>query len=290
MSAQPIACAQKTRKLLQELQISPNKSLGQNFLISANIAEKIAEAANIQEGDKVLEIGAGLGALSENLVSRAGALSLLEVDARLCKHLSRLFADNEGVEVIQADALRFNYAEHAAAGMWRDYLIIANLPYNITTPLLQYLLLKGGHWRSLTLMMQYEVAHKLLPAANGASSGPLALLAQYYGKISLLFTASRECFLPAPQVQSAVIQIVRHTQPPFAVMDTECFARFLNAAFSHRRKTLENSLNNALGGGVKWWRQTLRLSGVEEHKRPQQLALPDYVALFSLLRLQEFLI
>jgi 16S rRNA (adenine1518-N6/adenine1519-N6)-dimethyltransferase len=278
---------QTTRRLLQELKLSPNKLLGQNFLVSASVAEKIVQAAKLAKGDRVLEIGSGLGALSEHLAGRTGALALLELDERLYAHLRRLFADKEHVEVIRADALSFSYADYTVARRWHDFPVIANLPYNITSPLLQRLLLQGGAWRSLTLMMQYEVAQKLLPAPGGEMSGPLALLAQYFGTANMLFTVPKECFFPAPQVESAVIHLERHAKPPFTVTDAERFARFLSAAFGYRRKTLANSLHNSVGVSAEWWRQALRSCGVEESKRAEQLSLADYVALFALPQVQD---
>ena len=286
----PVASAETARRLLQELKISPNKLLGQNFLISAAVAERIAEASGISTGSRVLEIGAGLGALSEYLAAAADSLTLLELDKRLYAHLCRLFGGNEHVEVIQADALSFDYAGHAAARNWRDYLLAANLPYSITSPLIQRLLLYGGPWRSLTLMTQYEAALKLLPAPGGVASGPLALLLQYFGTAGLLFRVPKECFFPAPQVESAVIQVTRHAHQPGAPADAERFARFLYAAFSHRRKTLANSLNGSLGGGAELWRQALRCCGAGENKRAEQLTLPEYVALFALEQVQEYLL
>ena len=286
---QPIASAPMVRRLLQELKFSPNKLLGQNFLICEGVAERIVRSVGAIKGDKVLEIGPGLGALSEPLAADIDFLTLVELDGLLCAHLRRLFAANERVEVILADGLSFDYASYATDKRWGDYLIVANLPYGITSPLIQYLLLNGGSWRSLTLMMQLEVAHKLLPASEGQASGPLNLLAQYFGNISLLFTVEKECFFPVPQVESAVVQIVRHIRPPFAINDQERFARFLNAAFSHRRKTLVNSLNNSLAGGADFWRQALSLCGVEQNKRAEQLALADYVALFALPQVRKYL-
>jgi 16S rRNA (adenine1518-N6/adenine1519-N6)-dimethyltransferase len=172
--------------------------LGQNFLISASVAEKIVQAAEIEKGDKVLEIGPGLGALSEYLAARADALTLVELDERLAAHLRRLFAADKHAEVILADALDFDYLAHAAIRRWNDYLTVANLPYSITSPLIERLLLKGGPWRSLTMMVQYESAQKLSMAPGGETSGPLALLAQYFGTVSLLFTVEREWFFPVP--------------------------------------------------------------------------------------------
>jgi 16S rRNA (adenine1518-N6/adenine1519-N6)-dimethyltransferase len=278
---EPIASAPTVRRLLQELKLSPNRLLGQNFLISAVVAENIVQAAGITESGKVLEIGPGLGALSELLAARAEALALVELDEKLYVHLRRLFADKGHVQVIRADALKFNYTEYAVEQCWQDYLVVANLPYSITSPLIQRLLLQGSLWRSLTLMVQSEVAQKLLPAPTGETSGPLALLAQYYGTVSILFTVPKECFFPEPQVESAVIQLIRHTSPPFAFADTELFMRFLSAAFNHRRKTLANSLSNSLGGGAERWRLELKNCGIGEGKRAEQLTLPDYVALFT---------
>jgi 16S rRNA (adenine1518-N6/adenine1519-N6)-dimethyltransferase len=178
--------------------------------------------------------------------------------------------------------MSFNYAEHATIRTWRDYQIVANLPYSITSPLIQRLLLQGGPWRYLTLMIQSEVAHKLLPAPHGGASGPLALLLQYFGTAARLFTAPALCFFPPPQVESTVIQVKRHAKAPFALTDTQSFARFLDAAFSHRRKTVANSLSASLGGGAELWREALASCGVGENRRAAQLSLTDYGALFAL--------
>lgn len=286
---QPIAFAPTVKRLLQELKISPNKLLGQNFLICESLAEKIVHTADIMEGDSVLEIGPGLGALSEHLSERADCLTLIELDERLYKHLLRLFNDNPQIDVINADALSFNYAAYAASRAWQEYQVVANLPYHITTPLIRYLLLHSGPLKTLTLMMQLEVAQKLLLTSDGETSGPLALLLQYFGTANLVFTVEKENFFPAPQVESAVVRVTRHPQPPFAVADLEQFASFLDKGFRHRRKTLINSLNNSLGGGVELWRKALYTCEVEENSRAEQVTLPKYVALFSLPQIQEYL-
>ncbi|MCL1905579.1 MAG: 16S rRNA (adenine(1518)-N(6)/adenine(1519)-N(6))-dimethyltransferase RsmA [Clostridiales bacterium] len=284
-----IASAPVVRRLLRELEINPSKSLGQNFLICENVAEKICSASGAGTGDNVLEIGPGLGALSEHLALNAGYLTLLELDGRLAAYLRRVFAANGQVEVLQGDALSFGYAAYEAARHWDSHLTVANLPYSITSQLIQRLLLHGGLWRGLTLMMQQEVAQKLLPLPGGGTNGPLALLTQYFGTVKMLFTVPNECFFPVPRVESAVIQVIRHKQPPFAVESPERFARFLNAAFSHRRKTLENSFNNSLGGGTGFWRQALYACGVGENKRGEELSLADYGALFALPLVKEYL-
>ncbi|MCL1816545.1 MAG: 16S rRNA (adenine(1518)-N(6)/adenine(1519)-N(6))-dimethyltransferase RsmA [Clostridiales bacterium] len=276
-----VATTTAVKQLLRELKLSPNKLLGQNFLVSSEIAERIIRSLKIDEYGRILEIGAGLGALSGLLAESAASLSLLEVDAKLYRHLCHMFAENSRVEVIKANALHFDYAAYSSAGCSQDYAIIANLPYNITSPLLRRLLLYGGSWRSLTLMIQYEVAQKLLLASKAGASGPLALLAQYIANIEMLFTVPKSCFYPMPQVESAVIHMTRRDQLPFAVGETERFADFLEAAFSHRRKTLVNSLNNAWGGGAALWRQTLRTCGVDEGRRAEQLSLTEYGALFN---------
>ncbi|MCL1975983.1 MAG: 16S rRNA (adenine(1518)-N(6)/adenine(1519)-N(6))-dimethyltransferase RsmA [Firmicutes bacterium] len=278
---QPIASAPMVRRLLQEMNLSPNKLLGQNFLICEKTAQRIVQAAKINKEDNVVEIGPGLGALSEHMAKSAGYLGLLEIDMRLHSHLYRLFADNKLVEVMQGDALSFDYILYAKNKCWEDYLLVANLPYSITTPLLQYILLKGGPWRSLTLMMQKEFAYKLLPLSGKAAASPLALLMQYYGNINELFAVSKECFYPRPQVESIVIQITRHKQALFAVKNEEQFTGFLKAAFSHRRKTLLNSLCISMGQDAAWWREVFNSCGLGENKRAEQLTLAEYVYLFT---------
>lgn len=262
--------------------------MGQNFLISGPVAEKIEQVAQLKDGCYVVEIGPGLGALSEGLAQRAASLCLLELDGRLCLHLQRLFAKDTQVEVVNADALSFDYAGYAADNGWGEYQVVANLPYFITSPLIRYLLLEGGPWQCLTLMVQREVAEKLTQHHDG-EGGPLALLLQYFGSARLAFTVPPECFYPEPEVTSAVLHVERWTKPPFTLDDPLQFETFLIAAFNQRRKTLVNSLSNTLGGGKELWLSALKACGIAENRRAEQLTLHEFGALFALPQVRELL-
>ena len=284
----PIASAEKTEQILHKLHLKPSKSRGQNFLISGQTAEMIIQTAQLKKDSNVLEIGSGLGALSEGLAHIAGSLTLLELDSRLCLHLQRLFAVAPHIRVENADALNYNYEEHAAKRGWHKYHIVGNLPYYITSPILRRLLLTGGPWQSMTLMMQKEVAEKLImdPAGEG---GPLALLLHYFGSARLVFTVPPEDFFPAPEVQSAVLHMERWAKQPFALDDTTAFERFLNAAFSQRRKTLVNSLSNVLGGDKAQWQAALKACDIAENRRAEQLTLHEFGAIYDLARVREMI-
>jgi len=282
----PIASTERTGQILRELHIKPSKSLGQNFLICGQTADKIGQAALLTEGANVLEIGPGLGALSEMLAQKAAGLTLLEVDERLCLHLQRLFAGAPHVRVENADALDFDYVAHAAQRGWPEYHIVGNLPYYITSSILRCLLLRGGSWQSMTLMMQKEVAEKL--KMDSAGGGPLALLLQYFGSARLVLTAPPDIFFPAPQVQSAVLHVQRRAEPPFALDDTAAFERFLHAAFNQRRKTLVNSLSSMLGGGKELWLAAFKACAIAENQRAEQLTLNEFGALYNLPSMRMF--
>lgn len=287
MKQNPIASAARTKAILAEYQITPNKSLGQNFLISASIVERITQAADLQKQDKVIEIGPGLGALSEVLAAKAAALCLVELDGRLYHHLQQLFAGQPQVEIHNADARSFSYAEHAAQQGWSGYKIIANLPYHITSDLLKELLLFAGPWQSMTLMVQKEVAQKLV-YAKGAENGPLALLLHYYSQAQLAFTVPPSAFLPQPEVHSAVIHLQRRKEQLFPLDDPEAFAVLLWQAFGHRRKTLVNSLaDGRLGGAKPFWQQALQAAGISAEARAEQLSLHDFQALYCQPQVQE---
>ena len=224
-----------------------SKSLGQNFLTAAWVPERIADEALLSPADGVLEIGPGVGCLTEQLARRAGRVLSVELDPRLRGVLAETLAGRDNVEIVFADALKTDLpalcAEHLGERPWR---VCANLPYNVATPLLTSFL-EAGCFESVTVMIQKEVAERLCAAPGTGAYGALTLLAEWYAHRELLFTVPPHCFVPQPKVTSAVVRLTRREAAPAETADTAFFFRVIRAAFNQRRKTLVNALSAGLG-------------------------------------------
>lgn len=217
--------------------IRAKKSLGQNFLKDQRYLNKIADSAHVGPGDQVLEIGPGLGHLTRVLTQRARKVLALEVDDRLIPHLRSEFSDARNFELLHADALEYDYAK--LTGRWK---VVANLPYYISTPIIQKLLAHREKFISLTLMLQKEVAARIASPPGGREYGYLSVLTQFDTAPRIEFMVPRDAFTPRPEVDSAVITLTMRDQPAVAVKDEAFFIRVIKAAFSQRRKTLRNAL------------------------------------------------
>ena len=264
----------QVRLILKQLHLTPQRLMGQNFLCDSWVVERISSVHKLDETDAVLEIGPGLGALTEKLAESKAMLTGLELDDDLAAYLQAKFVLHNNVSIVHTDALDFDYTAFNAG---RPFRLYANVPYSITTPLLKKLLTSGGSWQSLTLMLQKEAALRVVKG-RGRSNGPLTMLAQYYGECSLLFDVPPDSFWPQPQVNSAVIDIRRRTQPPVEGNIDEIM-RLVEAGFSERRKLLVNSLSAVTGFDRDHWQQGLRANGLPETVRAEQLSLSDFAAL-----------
>ena len=224
-----------------------SKSLGQNFLTAAWVPERIAAEADIAPGDGVLEVGPGVGCLTAELARRAEKVLSLELDERLRGVLAETLADHDNVSVVFSDAVKADLAalcrEHLGERPWR---VCANLPYNVTTPLLTAFL-KAGCFKSITVMVQKEVAQRLCARPGTGEYGAFTLLVQWFAEPELLFDVPPHCFVPQPKVTSAVVRLRRRSAPPAAVTDMDFFFAVVRAAFNQRRKTLPN----AVAAGVR---------------------------------------
>ena len=224
-----------------------SKSLGQNFLTAAWVPERIAAEADIAPGDGVLEVGPGVGCLTAELARRAEKVLSLELDERLRGVLAETLADHDNVSVVFSDAVKADLAalcrEHLGERPWR---VCANLPYNVTTPLLTAFL-KAGCFESITVMVQKEVAQRLCARPGTGEYGAFTLLVQWFAEPELLFDVPPHCFVPQPKVTSAVVRLRRRSAPPAAVTDMDFFFAVVRAAFNQRRKTLPN----AVAAGVR---------------------------------------
>lgn len=217
----------------------PNKRLGQNFLIDPNIVRKIVALAELNSSDHVLEIGPGRGILTEALCRAAGHVTAIEVDSRLHAYLETRQAELPNVELICDDALAYP-VESLPMGT----VVVANLPYYISTPLLFKLLDQRSRLPRMILMLQDEVADRLVAKPGGSDYGVLSVMAQYAAEITKSFRVSAQCFRPKPEVASAVVLLKARTDRLLASEDEVRFRSLVKAAFAHRRKTLVNSLKD----------------------------------------------
>jgi 16S rRNA (adenine1518-N6/adenine1519-N6)-dimethyltransferase len=217
----------------------PNKRLGQHFLIDPNIVRKIVALADLSPSDHVLEIGPGRGILTEALSQAAGHVTAIEVDPRLHAYLKTRQAELPNVELLCEDALAY-----PVENLPRGTVVVANLPYYISTPLLFRLLDQRGRFPRMVLMLQDEVADRLVAQPGGSDYGILSVMAQYAADIKKAFRVSAQCFRPRPEVASAVVQLRMNGRALLSRQEEAAFRALVKASFAHRRKTLVNSLKD----------------------------------------------
>lgn len=231
--------------LLQRHGFRFSKSMGQNFLTAAWVPQQIAAESGITAADGALEIGPGVGCLTAELAKTAGRVTAVELDERLRGVLGETLADFDNVSVVFADALKADLPAICAETLGeRAWKVCANLPYNVTTPLITAFL-EAGCFESVTVMIQKEVAQRLCAAPGTGEYGAFSVLVQWYAEPKLLFDVPPHCFVPQPKVTSAVVRMDRRAAPPVSVDDEKLFFRTVRAAFAQRRKTLSNALRSA---------------------------------------------
>ncbi len=231
--------------LLQRHGFRFSKSMGQNFLTAAWVPQQIAAESGITAADGALEIGPGVGCLTAELAKTAGRVTAVELDERLRGVLGETLADFDNVSVVFADALKADLPAICAETLGeRPWKVCANLPYNVTTPLITAFL-EAGCFESVTVMIQKEVAQRLCAAPGTGEYGAFSVLVQWYAEPKLLFDVPPPCFVPQPKVTSAVVRMGRRAAPPASVDDEKLFFRTVRAAFAQRRKTLSNALRSA---------------------------------------------
>ena len=230
--------------LLQRHGFHFSKSLGQNFLTAAWVPQQIAAESGIEKTDGALEIGPGVGCLTAELAKTAGRVTAIELDARLRDVLAETLADSDNVSVVFADALKADLPAICAETLGeRPWKVCANLPYNVTTPLITAFL-EAGCFESVTVMIQKEVAQRLCAVPGTGEYGAFSVLVQWYAEPRLLFDVPPHCFVPQPKVTSAVVRMDRRAAPPAQADDERFFFRTVRAAFAQRRKTLSNALRS----------------------------------------------
>lgn len=261
------------RRLLMQWDLRPRKSLGQNFLTDGAILDRIVAAAGLVPEDVVLEIGAGLGALTERLALRAGRVVAIELDERLMPVLRDVLSGFSNVTLVHGDVLELDPGALVTTSSDR-YVVVANLPYYITSSALRHLLEADPRPRRIVVTVQREVAQRIV-----AGPGEMSLLAvsvQFYGRPRLLFRIKPGSFYPSPGVESAVLRIDLHTTPPVAVQDPVAFFRVVRAGFAQRRKQLRNTLAAGLRRPSDEIATRLREVGVDSRWRAQALTLEQW--------------
>ena len=250
--------------------IRAKKSLGQNFLSDPNYLKKIVDAAQVGPEDQVLEIGPGLGHLTRVLASRARKVLALELDERLIPLLRKEFSMILNVEIVQADAIDYPY--EALQDRWK---VVANLPYYISTPIIQKLVACRDKFTTLTLMLQQEVAERVASLPGGKEYGYLSVLVQLYAEPRIEFMVPPSAFSPKPEVNSAVITLTIRDRPAVAVSDEIFFVRVVKAAFSQRRKTLRNALKQ-LNVPAEKMAMVLIKTGIDLSRRAETLTVKEF--------------
>ena len=278
-------CSPTTVKyLLEKYGFRFSKSMGQNFLIDASVPLRIADAADLDETVGVLEVGAGFGCLTAATDAYAGKVVCVELDTSLQHVLAETISEYENAEIVYGDVMKTDIkalVEEKFAGL--RPVVCANLPYNITSPVITAFL-EAGCFETITVMIQKEVAKRMNAKAGTADYGAFTLLVQWHCETEILFDVSPNCFMPAPKVTSSVIQLRRRSTPVCAVKDEQLMFRVIRAAFNQRRKTLNNALASGFGELSK---QDIAAAigecGFDERVRGEALTLEQFALLSDVL-------
>lgn len=271
-----------TKEIINKYSFAFQKKFGQNFLIDSNILENIVGAAEITKDDFVLEIGPGIGTMTQYLCEAAGHVVAVEIDKMLIPILEDTLSEYDNVEVINQDVLKVDIkslAEEKNGG--KPIKVVANLPYYITTPIIMGLFESGVPIESITIMVQKEVAERMQTGPGSKDYGALSLAVQYYAEAKVMLTVSAQCFMPKPNVDSAVIKLTRHKTLAVEVRDEKLMFQIIRASFNQRRKTLVNGLKNS--PELKYSKEqivgAITAIGKPENIRGEALTLEEFAAL-----------
>jgi 16S rRNA (adenine1518-N6/adenine1519-N6)-dimethyltransferase len=250
------------------------KRFGQNFLTDQGVVQRIVDAVAPEPGQLLIEIGPGQAALTWPLADSGAELKIMEIDRDLASSLQVQFAARDNVSVINADALQADFSEVTEG---RPFRLVGNLPYNISTPLLFHVLQWSELITDMHFMLQQEVVRRMAASPGSKAWGKLSVMCQYRCSVTPLFNVPPEAFSPAPRVQSSIVRLIPHPQPPVRVANLSAFERVVNQAFSQRRKTLRNSLRSVLDA------PSIESAGIDPGIRPEMLSLEQFAALSELL-------
>lgn len=275
-----------TIEVLQKHKFTIQKKFGQNFLIDSHVLERITEAAQLNSQDCVIEIGPGLGAMTQYLAKSAGRVIAVEIDRALIPILEETLSGHSNVEILNADIMKVDLRrliEEKNGG--RPVKVVANLPYYITTPIIMRLLEEKLPLQSITIMVQKEVAQRMQAGPGSKDYGALSLAVQFYAKAQIVANVPSNCFIPRPNVDSSVIRLTLYEKPPVSAQDEKKMFSIIRASFNQRRKMLINSLHNApeLAADKEAVRAALLSMGISEKARGEELTLAQFARLSDLL-------
>jgi len=277
------------KELMKKYNIRLTKSLGQNFLIDNNIVRKIVDSARIGSGDLVIEVGSGIGNMTSEIAQRAGKVIAIEIDRRLIGALTENMKSFDNVHIINNDILKLDIKrdilsieDNESSGFVPEHIkVVANLPYYITTPIIMKFLEETEDIDMLVLMVQKEVADRMVAKPGGKDYGMLSVAVQYYSTPEKIFDVPPGCFVPPPEVHSTVIRLDINKEPPVKVDDKEMFFKVVKAAFGQRRKTLVNALYNS--GCFNFGKDKIKLIleslGISENLRGETLTITQFAQL-----------
>ena len=278
-----------TKAVLERHGFTFKKSFGQNFLTDTNILQKIVDTAEVDDQVNVIEIGPGIGALTEFLAERAAQVMAFEIDHRLVPILADTLRDFDNVTIVNEDILKVDLAQHIQNFKNPDLPIkvVANLPYYIATPILMHLIESGIPFSEFVVMMQKEVADRISAKPNTKAYGSLSIAVQYYMTAKVAFIVPRTVFVPAPNVDSAILKMVRRPEPAVSVEDENFFFKVSKACFTHRRKTLWNNLTGYFGKTEEVkdkLTKALDQAGLAPSVRGEALSLAEFASLADALK------
>ena len=276
---------QNTIAVLQKYHFNFQKKFGQNFLIDPHVLEKIVEAAGVTKDDFVLEIGPGIGTMTQYLCENAREVTAVEIDTNLIPILEDTLSAYDNVTVINQDILKLDIAKLAMErNGGKPIKVVANLPYYITSPVIMMLLESEIPVEAITVMVQKEAAQRLCAKMGTRESGAITAAVNYYGSAKLLFHVSRGSFMPAPNVDSAVIQIRPDSKYRDKIQDKALYFKVIKGAFAQRRKTLANSLSSSMEISKEEIYGLLEQCGLEKNSRCEQLTMENWTDFVNLLK------
>jgi len=268
---------------LKEYGLIPRKGLGQHFLVDRNILNKVIRTAQVEKDDVVLEVGPGLGEMTLALASQVKRVIAIEIDSKLVVILENKMRDNPNVEVVKGDILKVDFNQFLKKE-GHPIKVVANLPYQITTPLLFHFIESKEAFSTFTLMLQKEVAERMVAPPGGKDYGPLSIFIQLFLNISIRFFIKPSAFFPPPKVESAVVHMVWKERPMIETNDEEWFKRVVKACFGYRRKTLANALKHSELTLPESIELKMEEIGIDPRRRPETLTIPEFVSLAKVLK------
>lgn len=276
-----IATPIRTQEILKKYGFSFKKSLGQNFLIDPNILRNIVGHADLTKDSAAIEVGPGIGALTEHLARQAGKVMSFEIDQRLLPVLEDTLSPYDNVKIVHSDVLKADVKQLIDTELagYEDIMVVANLPYYVTTPILMKLLTDGLPLRGFVVMMQKEVADRISAKPGTKAYGSLSIAVQYYCTAEVAMIVPKTVFMPQPNVDSAVLKLIRHDNPPVTVKDENFFFEVTRAAFAQRRKTILNNLQSQLPNGKANKENilaALAAANVEPTRRGETLSIEEF--------------